>query len=443
MEPTSVKAGLLRAFDEVTVSAVVNSYETFDKIKFLGISGNNTFFDDTTGIVCPEDISTYTDVNSCNTLISSGLELLDPGNTIASLGWQMEGATEGNSSASGINQLTSYVFNEGTTMVTYRGRDRSNQPIFCSFSVVVADNEVPRLMNPPQSISVEADPGDCHAIVNWQEPIVLDNCASRDQIIVDANYMPGSAFPVGTTEVFFSISDGVDYNRDEYSFTVTVTDDEKPEIYAPNPIRVKCGDPVPDAFTSWREFTDAGGVAFDNCNIDFGSFRFVSQKSSGFRCPYTVTRIYSITDDYGNITEVEHLVYVADDDQAPMVIQTEVVPMLKSGMAMSDSVIFTTNGTFTPPAGVTTITVQAWGGGGGGGGSDQSKYGGGGGGGGAYTINNAVLVTQGINYIILIGTGGNGAVGNYPGQNGTITAGYFATTVSANGGKGGSHRNRK
>ncbi len=287
------------------------------------------FQPDTTRIVCPVDILTYTDVSSCNTLISSGLELIDPGNNLVSLSWQLEGATNASSPSSGINQLSSYVFNEGTTVVTYRGRDRSNRPVFCSFTIVVADNEVPRLMNPPQHISVEADPGDCQAIVNWQEPIVLDNCASRDQILVDANYMPGSAFPVGTTEVFFSISDGVEYNRDEYSFTVTVTDDEKPEIYAPNPTHVKCGEPVPDAFTNWRQFEDAGGVAFDNCNIDVGSFRFVGQKSSGIRCPYAVTRTYSIADDYGNITEVEHLVYVTGEEEVPE--ETQVEPVLKSG----------------------------------------------------------------------------------------------------------------
>ncbi|MCE4566171.1 HYR domain-containing protein [Maribellus sp. CM-23] len=331
MDTTSVKAGVLRAVEGGSVNIVTGGYGAPDNIHFSKISDNNAFLDDTIGIVCPEDISTYTDVNACNTLISSGLELIDRGNTVASLSWQMEGATEGSSSASGVNQLTSYVFNEGTTLVTYRGKDRSNQPIFCSFVVVVADNEIPRLMNPPGNISVEADPGDCHAVVNWQEPIVLDNCASRDQIIVDANYMPGSAFPIGTTEVFFSISDGVEYNRDEYSFTVTVTDDEKPEIYAPNPIRVKCGDPVPEAFTSWREFTEAGGVAFDNCNIEVESFRFVGQKSNGIRCPYTVTRTYSIADDYGNLTEVEHLVYVTGEEEVQEEPQPELV--LKSAMA--------------------------------------------------------------------------------------------------------------
>ncbi|MCK3685488.1 HYR domain-containing protein, partial [Maribellus sp. YY47] len=343
IEPTSVKADLLRAFEGGTVHYYWGGYEASVENQFSETSGTNTFLDDTTGIVCPEDISTYTDVNSCNALISSGLELLDPGNTLASLTWQMEGATVGSSSPSGINQLTSYLFNEGTTVVTYQGRDKSNQAVFCSFMVLVADNEVPRLMNPPSNISLEADPGDCHAVVNWADPIVLDNCASRDQILVDANYLPGSAFPVGTTEVIISFSDGMEYNRDEYSFTVTVTDDEIPQIFAPHPVFVKCGNPVPDAFTSLQEFTEAGGVAIDNCNIAEESFRFVSQKASDFSCPYTVTRVYSIADDYGNVTEVEHLVHVTDSDEMPQELQAEPQAepqaeaeeelVLKSGMA--------------------------------------------------------------------------------------------------------------
>src|SRR6185295_13401934 len=66
---------------------------------------------------------------------------------------------------------------------------------------------------------------------------------------------------------------------------------------------------------------------------------------------------------------------------------------------------FTGNGTFTPAAGVTGISVQAWGGGGGGGsiGSFNSQRGGGGGG-GAFAIG-IVTVVPGTSYNIGVGTG--------------------------------------
>jgi hypothetical protein len=98
-------------------------------------------------------------------------------------------------------------------------------------------------------------------------------------------------------------------------------------------------------------------------------------------------------------------------------------------------VTFSTNSTFTVPAGVYQITVEAWGGGGGGGGT-SSTGGAGGGGGGAYaqaTIN----VTPGQTYNVTVGTGGVGGTGSGSGAAGGDS--YFATgsDVRAKGGSGG------
>jgi hypothetical protein len=94
---------------------------------------------------------------------------------------------------------------------------------------------------------------------------------------------------------------------------------------------------------------------------------------------------------------------------------------------------FTTSGTWTCPAGVTSITVEAWGAGGGGGlGGSSNGKGGGGGGGGAYTKNVVVSVTPGTTYTITVGTGGSaGAAGS------ASTATFGATVVTANPGQGG------
>jgi hypothetical protein len=78
---------------------------------------------------------------------------------------------------------------------------------------------------------------------------------------------------------------------------------------------------------------------------------------------------------------------------------------------------FTTPGTFnwTVPAGVTQITVEAWGAGGAGGGSNNytscKGAGGAGGGGGAYAANSTVSVTPGQNLTIVVGAGGIGVYG--------------------------------
>lgn len=74
--------------------------------------------------------------------------------------------------------------------------------------------------------------------------------------------------------------------------------------------------------------------------------------------------------------------------------------------------------TFTVPAGVSQITIKAWGAGGGGGGSNNSAYGGGGG--GAFAMD-SVFVTEGQQFTLNIGqggVGGTGATGAAAGQNG-------------------------
>ncbi|MDD3007216.1 MAG: hypothetical protein PHX30_06610, partial [Candidatus Pacebacteria bacterium] len=88
-------------------------------------------------------------------------------------------------------------------------------------------------------------------------------------------------------------------------------------------------------------------------------------------------------------------------------------------------VVYNTQGTysFTVPAGVTSIKVEAWGAGGSGG-----SYGGGG---GAYTRTDSVSVVSGSNYTVVVGLGSN-----------TTSAGgdsYFrnTSTVMAKGGQAG------
>ena len=95
---------------------------------------------------------------------------------------------------------------------------------------------------------------------------------------------------------------------------------------------------------------------------------------------------------------------------------------------------FNANGTFTVPAGVTSIIIQCWGGGGAGGGNTTNADGGGGGGGGAYS-SSVLTVVPGTAYTVTLGTGGTGSTGN--GTNGGDTWFGTAGTILAKGGTGG------
>lgn len=98
---------------------------------------------------------------------------------------------------------------------------------------------------------------------------------------------------------------------------------------------------------------------------------------------------------------------------------------------------------FVVPAGVTCVTVNAWGGGGGGGGSDTNGEAGGGGGAGGH-LSKVVTVTPGQTFTLNIGAGGNaGNSGNGNGGNGNQTqvtepGGIVLTADRGNRGRRGS-----
>ncbi len=94
---------------------------------------------------------------------------------------------------------------------------------------------------------------------------------------------------------------------------------------------------------------------------------------------------------------------------------------------------FTANDTWTAPAGVTSVTVEAWGGGGAGGGVTGNPAKGGGGAGGQY-VQKVVTVVPGTSYAIGVGSGGTGGTGN--GGAGSDST-FASTTVVAKGGAGG------
>jgi hypothetical protein len=102
------------------------------------------------------------------------------------------------------------------------------------------------------------------------------------------------------------------------------------------------------------------------------------------------------------------------------------------------TLIFTANDTFTVPAGVTSINIEAWGGGGAG--YDLSMPGGGGGGAGYFRMDN-YSVFENLFITITIGAGGTGAKGDEDGKDTTFLDDYYSSTSYARGGSGTSSPN--
>jgi hypothetical protein len=107
------------------------------------------------------------------------------------------------------------------------------------------------------------------------------------------------------------------------------------------------------------------------------------------------------------------------------------------GGGFSNMQVFTSNGTFTVPAGITKVKVTVVGGGGGGGGVFlcPPAYAGGGGGGGA-AIEIISGLTPGGTVSVTVGGGGAGGAGADGSAGGTSSFGAFCSATGGSGGGG-------
>ena len=316
------------------------STENFPGAKYMALSGDyGEGFSVLAGVVfseaeqqtgwfsCPADISTYTDINSCSSFISGNLNPEFDTDSIKTLTWEMTGASAEVSRQQGINLIDAFEFEEGVTHITYTATNLRGQTSTCSFTVTISDNQVPRLADMPD-ISVGTNAGECSSIVYWNEPAASDNCTPAYLIRKIPSVEPGSAFPTGTTTVTYTAFDAMGNESAVQSFTVTVRDNEPPELVLPADITIDCGDELPAAWQNLTQLSPAGGYAADNCDVNETSLRLLSENRDNETCPYTITRTYQVSDVNGNTATAVHQIFVEgeEDRQEPVT--------LKSGMAV-------------------------------------------------------------------------------------------------------------
>ncbi|HGY92166.1 MAG TPA: HYR domain-containing protein, partial [Planctomycetes bacterium] len=183
--------------------------------------------------------------------------------------------------------------NDGTT-----GNEPYRAPI---------DNEAPVLTACPANITgVVTDPGICMATVSWTPPTATDNCPG---VSLTSNFNPGDLFPVGTTTVTYTATDGSG-NTASCSFTVMVSDGENPVITCPADIVMgndggACGASV--------TFSDA--TATDNCMGVVVARTDMTGLNSGDLFPVGDTVIsFMATDASGNTASCSFTITVNDTE---------------------------------------------------------------------------------------------------------------------------------
>ena len=237
------------------------------------------------------------------------------------------------------------TFPIGTFTETYIVSDGVGFTDTCSFSITVVDDDPPVFSNCPANISTANDAGQCAAVVSWITPGVSDNCGS---VSLSSSHTPGSNFPVGVTTVDYVGIDGVG-NADTCSFTVTVTDQEAPQITCPGNVNVSN-----DSGLCGAIFTYGVPIGSDNCSgvttAQTGGI------GSGALFPVgTTTESYQVTDASGFSASCSFTVTVVDTEP-PVFLSCPLPVVTANDSGICGAVINWTPPSFSDNCGISSVT---------------------------------------------------------------------------------------
>lgn len=228
---------------------------------------------------CPSDQTVDTDKDRCDahlTLPTPTVSDNCPGATIAK-----------------IDGPTNDVYNQGPTTVRYRATDRAGNTEECSFKVTVQDGEKPKVLCPPDIVTV-TDPDRCDAHITYPAPFGTDNCFK-----IDISTTPGTTndgiFTKGNHTQTYIVEDS-EGNSDSCSFVIAIYDKQVPTVQCYRSVN------LPDVDATCSEpLSPPYPLATDNCfnvvsNVQGSGIPFGTVVPLG---SYDVT--FNITDDSGNV----------------------------------------------------------------------------------------------------------------------------------------------
>lgn len=159
-----------------------------------------------------------------------------------------------------LDQNTFNCSNLDTNEILFTVTDVNNNKSSMLIKVVVKDSIPPSIINCPSTIYANTDSASCTASINWSLPTAKDSCGI-DSLV--SNFSPNDDFPIGSTIVQYIAYDSYG-NTDSCSFTVIVSDKEKPQLTnCPQDLFVNTYAGSCYAIVNWTMPT-----ATDNCMLD-------------------------------------------------------------------------------------------------------------------------------------------------------------------------------
>lgn len=230
-------------------------------------------------ITCPANQSRPADAGCAYT--TSGIEFdwtSASDNCALNLSYTLSGATTG----TGGSSLAGVVLGSGTTTVTWKVADQAvPTPLTasCAFSVAINDATPPTISCPANVVAPNAPANSsCQWVGTGLEltnAMVADNCASDATLLstlsnslTGIGNLNGYNFPLGITNVTYSINDGVNPPVN-CAFTVNVTDQTNPVITCPSSVSVVAAPSPACNYTVSGIGYDA--IGSDNCSVMVGT----------------------------------------------------------------------------------------------------------------------------------------------------------------------------
>jgi len=193
----------------------------------------------------------------------------------------------------------------------YQVTDSCGNVAQCIHQILQGDTIPPEIICPPDTTVLCV--GDIPA--PWNNRIDFINAGgiiSDNAGIEEFNYLGETRTgncPL-TVQRVYEVVDSCKYTA-ECIHTIIVNDTVPPVINCPNDITVDCITDVPLPYTTFTEFTTAGGTASDNCGLDESTFNLASIDTSG-NCPGTIERKYEIADSCGYVSFCIQTIIVDD-----------------------------------------------------------------------------------------------------------------------------------
>lgn len=255
---------------------------------------------------------------------------------------------------------------------TWTATDAYGNSSSCTQVITVVDNTPPAVTCSP-NINVDNDPGLCSAVVTFMNT-AADNCSGAT---ISSSASSGATFPVGTTPVTVSATDGCG-NTASCSFTVTVNDVEAPTISCPSNITVnndagQCGAvvtyPTPQAADNCQaapaRTLRAGDIAFTGYQSDtpdWFSFVLLTDVASGAMIQFTDNGWFAV----GGFRSTEGIIeWTATSDMAAGTVVTITNNVADAGntagsiaLATSGDQILAYQGTSTSPVFIAAIQMN-------------------------------------------------------------------------------------